>query len=215
MPYTLWSRGQLLGESELECARSPHHRSGGFWPTIVGSRLMPVATAMSRATSLLAAKSRDSRDGIIAEDAVDFFPGLDASCQGSVERSTEYADFAEAVDRLKELGLELRGPDGAVIPTQSIEICESEFLSDLVRRELEIDFDESVPDDVSWNELDADADEIDDVDAAFELARFAADDLLVDERFVSRTSTAGDDELRMNVALYRINVRLSNPIMIL
>jgi hypothetical protein len=209
MPYTLWSDGQLLGESELECARSPHHRSGGFWPTIVGSRLMPVATAVSRATSLLAAKSRDMKDGIISEDALDFFLGLDASCLGVVERSTEYADFAEAVDRVKELGLELRGPDGAVISTQSIDICESEFLTDLVRRELEIDYVESAPEDVYLNELDGE------IDAAFELPGFVADDILLDDRFTPRLSMAGDDELRTTFALYQIRVRLTNPMMIL
>jgi hypothetical protein len=207
MPYTLWSQGQLLGESELECARSPRHRSGDFWPTIVGSKLMPAVTAVSRATSLLAEKSRELKDGIISEDAVDFFLGLDASCQGIVERSTEYADFAEAVDRLRELGLELRGPDGVIISTHSIDICDSEFLTDLVCRELEADFDESVPDDAYLSESD------EEFAAAFEVSG-SADDLLVDERFVARMSTPEDDALRPTFALYQLRVRLTDPMMI-
>lgn len=133
MPYTLWSHGRLLGETELEYTRCvPLHRGGGLWPTVAGSKLMPVATGVTAATLKLAAKSRQLR----APESRGTPPAqsTDESC---MQQSTEYADYAAAVDQLNALALELRGPSGAVIPTEWIEIRDTEFLADLASRELE------------------------------------------------------------------------------
>ena len=42
MPYTIWSRGQLVGESSLDQPRAdPRQRSGDFLPTAFGETLIP------------------------------------------------------------------------------------------------------------------------------------------------------------------------------
>lgn len=44
MPYTIWSRGQLVGETKLEHDRvDPRQRSGDFLPTAFGETLIPAA----------------------------------------------------------------------------------------------------------------------------------------------------------------------------
>jgi hypothetical protein len=43
MPYTIWNRGELVGESNLDYPRlSPRARSGEFLPTAYGESLIPV-----------------------------------------------------------------------------------------------------------------------------------------------------------------------------
>ena len=43
MPYTLWSRGRLIGQTELAYARSfPGLRAGDFEPSALGETLMPI-----------------------------------------------------------------------------------------------------------------------------------------------------------------------------
>jgi hypothetical protein len=42
MPYTIWSRGQLVGETSLDHTRAdPRQRSGDFLPTAFGETLIP------------------------------------------------------------------------------------------------------------------------------------------------------------------------------
>jgi hypothetical protein len=44
MPYTIWSRGQLVGETSLDHTRvDPRQRSGDFLPTAFGETLIPPA----------------------------------------------------------------------------------------------------------------------------------------------------------------------------
>lgn len=112
MPYTLWSRDRLLGESELDYVRCfEKHRMGDFHPTELGEKLMPVVTGVARAVLSMAR----SRDGY-------------ASGVGT----TEYADTAAAQTHYLALELELRGPDGSVIPTEWIDVRDTEFLQSLV-----------------------------------------------------------------------------------
>jgi hypothetical protein len=130
---------------------------------------MPIATALSSSESVLAAKSYAARESILdvtgcasrnPEGHVTRDGICDPSCrapaaaarqadspQSALYQSTEYADYAAAVDRLRALELELRDANGEVVPTKAIEITDSEFLTELVRRELELELDESVPDD--------------------------------------------------------------------
>ena len=42
MPYTIWSRGHLVGETNLDHTRvDPRQRSGDFLPTAFGETLIP------------------------------------------------------------------------------------------------------------------------------------------------------------------------------
>jgi hypothetical protein len=105
--YTLWSRGRLLGETDLGFVfRWNGFRTGWFHPTALGDRLMPIATGVSPALRTLC---------IIGPDP------------------TAQADVQSAVDQAEALELELRGPDGAVIATDDIGIIDTHYLLELAR----------------------------------------------------------------------------------
>jgi hypothetical protein len=118
--YTIWSRGRLLGESDLDYETAfPDSRFGDFNPTEYGEKLMPMATGLSRALIDLS-RSRDN------------WWSLPHSCRcDAMRRTTEYADAKAAEDHVEALELELRGPDGRVIPTSSIGIQDTDFLLQL------------------------------------------------------------------------------------
>jgi hypothetical protein len=118
MPYTLWSRDRLLGESALDYRSNTEvHRMGDFFPTVFGESLMPVITGVSRALFELR-KSRIERERA---------SGKGPGALPRIDVTTEYADVAEATNRFEELELQLRGPDGAVIETEGIHINDHEL----------------------------------------------------------------------------------------
>jgi hypothetical protein len=102
MRYTLWSRGRLLGETDLGFIyRDNGFRCGWLHPTLLGDRLMPVATAVAPVLRT---------EYIIGPDA------------------TARADRLSAVDQEEALELQLCGPGGAVIATESIAIIDTHYL---------------------------------------------------------------------------------------
>lgn len=122
MPYTLWSRGRLLGESELDFAyRRNGWRCGWFQPADGAGPLIEIATGVS--------------------------PAMSAMHHDAQDRTTQ-ADVAAAIDRCEALELELRGPDGAVVPCDDICIRDSEYLLTLA---------DSIDDDAWYESLDDDA----------------------------------------------------------
>jgi hypothetical protein len=124
MPYTLWSRGRLLGESELDYKRVVHrHRMGDFYPTNIGAKLMPVATGASAAGMDLAKLTPSS--------PVDSDKGEPPIGLLELRQTAEYADFAAAQNRCDALALELHGPHGSMIPTEWIDVRDTEFLLSL------------------------------------------------------------------------------------
>jgi len=196
MPYTLWSRGRLLGETELEFARyAPLNRGGGFWPTVVGSKLMPVATGVTVASIELATKSRRlERAGSPEGDRSD-----DVTAQ--IHESTEYADYLAAMDRLNALELELRDPDGNVVPNEWIDIRDTEFLTNLSERDLEAERDDP--------ELLEDLDAQFQADIAHDLHALGIErDPMSDAPFVPREASDDQDLARRPFPLYQIHVRL-------
>jgi hypothetical protein len=103
MPYTVWSRGRLVGETEFSYPRFlPHLCAGDFVPIDEGEKLMPVATA-----SPLALR-RESEPGC------------------------EEADLLSAFDRFEALALELRGHDGQPIATEWIAISDIAMIMSFV-----------------------------------------------------------------------------------
>jgi hypothetical protein len=105
--YTLWSRGRLLGETDLGFIFRPEgFRTGWFHPTALGDRLMPIATGIS--------------------------PALRTVCMIGPD-PTARADLRSAVDQAEALELELRGPNGAVIATEDIGIIDTHYLLELAR----------------------------------------------------------------------------------
>lgn len=115
--YTVWSRGRLLGESDLDYERVfPDSRFGDFIPTEHGEKLMPIVTGLSR-TLLERSRSRDKWRETPVSDRHD-----------CMRCTTEYGDTKAAEDQFEALELELRGPHGSVIPTSSIGIQDTELL---------------------------------------------------------------------------------------
>ena len=149
MTYTLWSRGRLLGSSELDYVRTePRVRWGALQPAEGAEALLAIAAGVPEAGIAL---GRMLRDG-----ARDESMSTEARC-AAIHGLTEYADLAAAFVHRDALELELRGPDGAVIPTEDVDVRDTEFLLSLAGEEHERDW---------WDDLDAMAGEAPDLDAA-------------------------------------------------
>jgi hypothetical protein len=138
MPYTVWSRGRLVGHSELDYKRVfARHRMGDFYPTAVGLKLMPIATGVSPAGIDLARMIQALPNG--PQETKSSANSLD----GTLRQTSEYADLIAAENHRDALALELRGPGGRLIPTEWIDIRDTEFLLSLAREE---DLDDSAVD---------------------------------------------------------------------
>lgn len=125
MPYTVWSRGRLIGQSTLGYKRAaPGLLAGDFEPSPLGEKLMPIITGVGPALKNL---HRVADDVVrIAEGQADGNPA--EAFPDDVRRTTEYADAMSLVDELDSLALELRDPDGAVVATESIAVNDTEYL---------------------------------------------------------------------------------------
>ena len=97
---------------------------GDLMPTPLGEQLLPVVTGVSR---VLIEKNREER----AQRQAGVRATLDADYAD--RRSSAYADIMEATTHASSLELELRGPDGRVIPTESIGVQDTQFLLSLAR----------------------------------------------------------------------------------
>lgn len=125
MPYTVWSRGRLIGQSTLGYKRAaPGMLAGDFEPSPMGEKLMPIITGVGPA---LRGLHRVADDVVrVAEGQADGDPTGDYPAD--VRRTTEYADAMSLVDELDSLRLELRDPDGVVVPTEMIAVNDTEYL---------------------------------------------------------------------------------------
>ena len=102
MQYTLWSRGRLLGTTDFGFIYRPDgFRCGWLHPTLVGERLLPEAC------------------GVAPAFRAQFMLGDDPTLR---------ADVQAAIDQEEALELEVRGPDGSVIPTEDVGITDTHYL---------------------------------------------------------------------------------------
>ena len=116
MPYTVWSRGRQIGETDLGFHRViDQFRSGWFHPNAEGERVMPVIASV-----LPAMRAYLHRDKVDAAGEPTMKPALHGS--------TLFADLAEAFQHVESLDLELRRDDGSVVPTASIGIRDTHQL---------------------------------------------------------------------------------------
>ena len=189
MQYTLWSHGRLLGETDLAFARClPKHRMGWFHPNHLGERLAPLACGVSPALRELGKLTHRLVPNPYSTKRRKW--DLDTV----LKTSTEYADLAAAAAQEEGLALELRGPTGAVIPTESIGLRDTEYL-------LSLEFDE----DISLYDVEAGiaADPELDEETLAEIEEFA-------EEFKERTrwNSAADEEKESDFPRYQIQVHL-------
>ena len=111
--YTLMSRGRVLGHSTLAFAHSMDKlRTGWFYPTDVGTSLMPIITG-----------TRDAGLAMLVLFKRGELPDIDDE---QFIKTTEYADCAAAEAHEEALQLELRGPDGRVIRAEDIFVRDTE-----------------------------------------------------------------------------------------
>jgi hypothetical protein len=174
----------MLGETEFEFIHRPDKvRFGYFHPSPVGERLMHLVTGTHIASIELGKLDRAlDKAGVSESDR-----HLHLS---STEWLTAEADFAAAVDQEAALELELRGPDGAVIPTEDIGVRDTEYLLAAYADE-EFDFDD---DTVYDAELEAELEE--DLQLMEESRRYGS----------AWSSSAADDETPL--PRYQIQVHL-------
>jgi hypothetical protein len=111
MTYTLWSRGELLGETTLDYVRIiPHLRTGDLHLNQGGLRVIE-RLCQHRADAYYAARR------LLRKETLD-----------ESDKRTLDADLAAQRDAYETLALELRTTDGSVIPTDDIYVTDTEYL---------------------------------------------------------------------------------------
>lgn len=116
MDYTLWSRGRLLGRTDLGFIdRSNSSRMGWFYPEDGVQDLLDIATGVSPAMVAIGAAENDA------------------------DREQAEADVQAAIDRCDALELEMRGPKGQVIETEDIGLRDTAWLMSLGEQRMEED----------------------------------------------------------------------------
>lgn len=140
MTFTLWSRGELLGESTLDYARViPHLRTGDLYPTekgvIVFERL-----SQFRADAYYAARRINEKATFDESDL-----------------QTVHADLAAQHNHYEALAMELRTSEGVVIPTDDIWVTDTEYLLSIAG---DADEDELSLNDVDESRIEAYVEEI-------------------------------------------------------
>lgn len=102
MSYSIWSRGRLIGHTDLGFIYREHGiRVGWYHPNELGEKLMPRATGVAPAMR----ESREAGRDLLTDP-----------------------DVASACDHEQALEMELRGPNGEVIETETIAIIDTEYL---------------------------------------------------------------------------------------
>jgi hypothetical protein len=130
MTYSLWSHGELLGESTLDYVRVISNlRTGDLHLTQKG------LTVIGRLSQTRDDSYRGARRVIVERS-------------DSGDRSSEptlRADLSALQDQYDALALELRAPNGAVIPTYDIHVTDTEWLL-AIDRERDVDEESSTKD---------------------------------------------------------------------
>lgn len=124
MPYTLWSRGRLLGETDLGFVQVFENvKFGWFHPSPDGEKAMHALTGAGPALMRLHRMMRHPLRQMMRSAADSAEPGFPRD----IKQTTAYADLVSIIDEREAMALELRGPDGNVIPTEDIGIDDTEW----------------------------------------------------------------------------------------
>jgi hypothetical protein len=130
MPYTLWSHGRLLGESDLKSLESLEHvKFGWFIPTPEGERSMDVMTGGRAQLMKLGKMLRNPMRAMMRpkDQPAGEWPA-------DIRRTTAYADYIAYRDQLEAMRLEVRDPDGNIVDCEDIAVQDTEFTLSLARR---------------------------------------------------------------------------------
>jgi hypothetical protein len=126
MPFTLWLRGVMVGETDFELSREGNRRAGVFRPTPSGILALPTLTAMGPALLELGAAAKSKRLGKA----------------GAADDELEVEDFEASPEGRRVMALakqiadlELRDPKGQTLPVQSIAVNDLEILAKLAGAE--------------------------------------------------------------------------------
>ncbi|MEX2178862.1 MAG: hypothetical protein WD801_09145 [Gemmatimonadaceae bacterium] len=124
MPYTLWLRGRLIGETDFDHAGpGPSQRVGILRPTDHGSDVLPELTGMLSAT--LSLKRAMERRGL--RTASDNAPGI-LQALGGTREGQRVIELSRALAQV-----ELRDPAGHSVSVQSIAVTDARELAGLAR----------------------------------------------------------------------------------
>jgi hypothetical protein len=136
MTWTLWSRNELVGESELDYVRvMPNLRTGDLHPTPRG------LLVLERLTQTRA-------------DISDNLRRQHKNTSEARDDETLRADLAAQSDLYEGAALELRAADGSVIPTVSIDVTDTHYLLAPAR---ECEEDDAMADDGLESDIDGEA----------------------------------------------------------
>jgi hypothetical protein len=133
MSYTLWSHGELLGESALDYVRVfPRLRTGDLHLTAKGLTAFDRIAQTHADCYYAVRRSLEQR-------------GYGARCEE--DEATLRADLAAEHDQYQSLALELRAPDGTVILTEDIHVRDTHYLMAIADEceDEEADFGDSGP----------------------------------------------------------------------
>ena len=124
--FTLWSKGRLIGRAKMMYFPPfPGQRCGDFDPNELGERLMPIMLAVKPAINAFYDFALEARQEAEAN-------GVDLGQRewpDSVRTSTEYADMISAQHEFDTLRLELRDDCNRVVPTEWIDVRDTEKMT--------------------------------------------------------------------------------------
>jgi hypothetical protein len=127
MTYTVWIHGQQIGETAFEYRHDTRRRAGAFQPTEFGLQVLPSITAMVPA--LFDFGTMCKRQGIDPETASD----ADAETAFNTFNDTpEGQRITAAARQIAEL--QIRDPQGCLVPWESIVITDLEWLTAYARQ---------------------------------------------------------------------------------
>jgi hypothetical protein len=120
MPYTLWSDGVLLGQSDLAMpVPQPEAHVGVFRPTAAGEALIP--TLLQVPLAVLALASVFERDDLTKQRLGD---DLGPAIHDAMQRAPEIQQLRAAQAAVDALHLELKDEAGAVVPAAHISLTD-------------------------------------------------------------------------------------------
>jgi hypothetical protein len=133
MRYTVWSRGRLIGESELSPVHAmPKMRIGDFEPSPVGETLLPVILGVSPAVRALCDVAEKVRDDLGRHGG----PPPVGDWPDGVRQTTEYADAVSIQDEVESLALELHDSEGHRVATDWMSFQDTHRLIAIAREEM-------------------------------------------------------------------------------